>query len=392
MPTSCLAPCPAIHSVLHLLIALCTPLPSHPHPFPPPFSVLICPLSSQQVAHTGAAVPAYTGAPAAPALHTTHLQLILSLPVEGRGVGVNTATSLRSSPVAMQVLPFKPYATLHPGLHHHASNFQLTLFPLAAYSPALRVCLADGGEGRGGQHRHSARLSPVAVCRCAGTPSGAGVQVPPQVQVCRYPLRCRCRCAGTPSGAGVQVPPQVQVCRYPLRCRCRCAGTPSGAALSVCLAGGGEGGGLHRHFPTPLPCGRAGTRGEGREAALPSAATRESIGLGLASQGTPSGAGVQVPPQVQPLGLQFVTWPPPVAPPLSRLANAVPSLALSLFIPSLTTDQLCVCALQVAVVGGEGAVLHSAGAGRETRSLGERGGRQHLTQLAWDGKVSGWVV
>ncbi|CAI5993103.1 unnamed protein product [Closterium sp. NIES-65] len=81
--------------------------------------------------------------------------------------------------------------------------------------------------------------------------------------------------------------------------------------------------------------------------------------------------GVQVPPQVQPLGLQFVTRPPPVAPPLSRLANAVPSLALSPFIPSLPTDQLCVCALQV-----------------EGRGRGQHQGRQHCQSLH-QGRVSG---
>ncbi|CAI5975086.1 unnamed protein product [Closterium sp. NIES-65] len=54
-------------------------------------------------------------------------------------------------------------------------------------------------------------------------------------------------------------------------------------------AGGGEGRwGQHRRSLTPLPWGRAGTRGDEREAALrhgnPTAA-RESIGMGLASQG-----------------------------------------------------------------------------------------------------------
>ncbi|CAI6007213.1 unnamed protein product [Closterium sp. NIES-64] len=123
--------------------------------------------------------------------------------------------------------------------------------------------------------------------------------------------------------------------------------------LCVCaLQVEGRGGGQHRCFPTPLPCGRAG---------------------------------VQVPPQVQPLGLQFVTWPPPVAPPLSRLANAIPSLALSPIIPSLPTDQsACVpCRWRggagvntdasphsslVAVQGGrlEGALLHLPRVGRDS--------------------------
>ncbi|CAI5976115.1 unnamed protein product [Closterium sp. NIES-65] len=100
--------------------------------FPPPFSVLICPLSSQQVARTGVAVagdmectgsscsppnpPAANrslarewqwrgtwSAQAAAALHPTHPQLILSLQVEGRGVGVNTAAPSHPSPVAVQV-------------------------------------------------------------------------------------------------------------------------------------------------------------------------------------------------------------------------------------------------------------------------------------------------
>ncbi|CAI5954411.1 unnamed protein product [Closterium sp. NIES-64] len=99
--------------------------------FPPPFSVLICPLSSQQVARTGVAVagdmectgsscsppnpPAAKSlarewqwrgtwsAQAAAALHPTHPQLILSLQVEGRGVGVNTAAPSHPSPVAVQV-------------------------------------------------------------------------------------------------------------------------------------------------------------------------------------------------------------------------------------------------------------------------------------------------
>ncbi|CAI5974087.1 unnamed protein product [Closterium sp. NIES-65] len=49
--------------------------------------------------------------------------------------------------------------------------------------------------------------------------------------------------------------------------------------LCVCaLQVEGRGGGQHRRFPTPLPCGRAGTHGDGREAALPIAATRESTG------------------------------------------------------------------------------------------------------------------
>ncbi|CAI5977905.1 unnamed protein product [Closterium sp. NIES-64] len=63
---------------------------------------------------------------------------------------------------------------------------------------------------------------------------------------------------------------------------------PVAAASAAGSTGGGEGRwGQHQHFPTPLPGGRAGTRGDGREAALQQmaiAATRESIGVGSASQ------------------------------------------------------------------------------------------------------------
>ncbi|CAI5999628.1 unnamed protein product [Closterium sp. NIES-65] len=45
--------------------------------------------------------------------------------------------------------------------------------------------------------------------------------------------------------------------------------TLSGVQVTLSGAGGGEGRwGQHRHFPTPLPGGHAGTRGDGREAAL----------------------------------------------------------------------------------------------------------------------------
>ncbi|CAI5993107.1 unnamed protein product [Closterium sp. NIES-65] len=121
-------------------------------------------------------------------------------------------------------------------------------------------------------------------------------------------------------------------------------------ALRVCLAGGGEGCGVSTAIPSRLsPVAVQGGTHTGRlGGGLPG---KESPGAAVVpsarSHALQLSAGVQVPPQVQPLGLQFVTWPPPVAPPLSRLANAVPSLALSPFIPSLPTDQLCVCALQV---------------------------------------------
>ncbi|CAI5974044.1 unnamed protein product [Closterium sp. NIES-65] len=147
-----------------------------------------------------------------------------------------------------------------------------TLRPLATYSPALRVCLAGGGEGCGVSTAIPSRLSPAAVQR--GTHTG--------------------RLGGGLPGKE----------------------SPGAAAAALCSLS------LTAKFPQPLAC----------------------LAMSCAS--------VQVPPQVQPLGLQFVTWPPPVAPPLSRLANAVPSLALSPFIPSLATDQLCVCALQVEGRGG----------------------------------------
>ncbi|CAI5949509.1 unnamed protein product [Closterium sp. NIES-64] len=56
--------------------------------------------------------------------------------------------------------------------------------------------------------------------------------------------------------------------------------------LCVCaLQVEGRGRGQHRHSLTPLPGGRAGTRGEGREAALPVAATRESIEVPVCGDG-----------------------------------------------------------------------------------------------------------
>ncbi|CAI5968879.1 unnamed protein product [Closterium sp. NIES-65] len=106
---------------------------------------------------------------------------------------------------------------------------------------------------------------------------------------------------------------------------------------SIALPVEGRGGGQHRRFLTPLPCGRAGTCGDGREAALTLVATRESIGVGLAPQGVDQ-------LQVTPSGV--------VAPPCSHLANSLLALALSPFLPSLPTDQLCVCALQVEGRGG----------------------------------------
>ncbi|CAI5993119.1 unnamed protein product [Closterium sp. NIES-65] len=130
---------------------------------------------------------------------------------------------------------------------------------------------------------------------------------------------------------------------------------------------GGEGCGVSTAIPSRLSpvavqggthTGRLGGGLPGKEAPGAAAAALCSLSRLTAKFPQPlaclamSCAGVQVPPQVQPLGLQFVTWPPPVAPPLSRLANAVPSLALSPFIPSLPTDQLCVCAVQVEGRGG----------------------------------------
>ncbi|CAI6005772.1 unnamed protein product [Closterium sp. NIES-65] len=186
--------------------------------------------------------------------------------------GSRAAVSASST---VEVASIAPATTLHKG--PTPPQFSFTLRPLAAYSPALRVCLAGGGEGCGVSIAIPSRLSPVAVQ--GGTHTG--------------------RLGGGLPGKE----------------------SPGAAAAALCSLSR-----LTAKFPQPLAC--------------------------LAMSCTPSGAGVQVPPQVQPLGLQFVTWPPPVAPPLSRLANAVPSLALSPFIPSLPTDQLFVCALQVEGRGG----------------------------------------
>ncbi|CAI5973992.1 unnamed protein product [Closterium sp. NIES-65] len=280
------------------------------------------------------------------------------------------------------------------------SSCTFTLRPLDVYPPALRVCLAGGGEGCGVSTAIPSRLSPVAVQ--GGTHTGrrgGGYRGRSHLVLLQLPssrshalqlsslnplpaspclvyfagISCLHALSHLPLETVPLVGPASHAadpltsgnplkCRYPLRWR-------GGAGVNTDAS------------PRPSPVAVQVPRGDGREAALPIAAPRESIGVGLASQG----AGVQVPPQVQPLGLQFVTWPPPVAPPLSRLANAIPSLALSPIIPSLPTDQsACVpCRWRggagvntdasphsslVAVQGGrlEGALLHLPRVGRDS--------------------------
>ncbi|CAI6005768.1 unnamed protein product [Closterium sp. NIES-65] len=154
-----------------------------------------------------------------------------------------------------------------------------TLRPLAAYSPALRVCLAGGGEGCGISIAIPSRLSPVAVQ--GGTHTGRrggglpGKESPgtPQVQpLGLWFVTWPPPVAPPLSRLANAVPSHHSSSRCPL--------TSSACALQV----EGRGGGQHRRFPTLLPCGRAGTCGDGREATLPVAAARESIGVGLASQ------------------------------------------------------------------------------------------------------------
>ncbi|CAI5957939.1 unnamed protein product [Closterium sp. NIES-65] len=177
--------------------------------------------------------------------------------------------------------------------------------------------------------------------------SGAGIPLrcryPSQVQVslsgAGIPLRCRYPSHVQVSLSGMQV--SLSGAGIPLRCRCRypsqvqvslsgagiplryagplgfvacgraspvapssflhawhsllshlCLGPflaiPLTTALSVpCWRGGAWG--QHRRSLTPLPCGRAGACGDGRETAqqqIEVAALRESMGLGMASQGT----------------------------------------------------------------------------------------------------------
>ncbi|CAI6007165.1 unnamed protein product [Closterium sp. NIES-64] len=233
-----------------------------------------------------------------------------------------SAKSFASFSLASQVLSVDlgsaSFLSFHSVKSHRWLGHDLQATDLPFLIPALRVCLAGGGEGCGVSTAIPSRLSPAAVQR--GTHTG--------------------RLGGGLPGKE----------------------SPGAAAAALCSLS------LTAKFPQPLAC----------------------LAMSCAS--------VQVPPQVQPLGLQFVTWPPPVAPPLSRLANAVPSLALSPFIPSLATDQLCVCALQVE---GRGGGQHrrfptplprgragTRGDGREAalpiaaprESIGSEGGREHWSK------------
>ncbi|CAI5974025.1 unnamed protein product [Closterium sp. NIES-65] len=417
--TSLTCPCLFPHS---------PPLSSIPAPSSLLF-VLIFPFSSQQVAHTGVAVTGdmdrsltreqqWRGAwsaPAAAALHPTHPQLILSLLVEGRGVGVNTATSLRSSPVAMQVevvgeegeqtrggegqargrraggeggsrAAARPHQRLRLQVGSGSCGVVggVTCTVVSAFALLSRALLTCKGRS----------LLPVMYSLslsllCLAGPSlqafrPLGINAPPPPTPPRLLEPCLSFCFmyffSIPSalkshhslGRNSQATDlPLAIPGKPLRfsglspshlpcmlCSCTCTLRPLATyspALRVCLAGGGEGCGVSTAIPSRLSpaavqrgthTGRLGGGLPGKESPAAAAAAL------CKCAGTPSGASVQVPPQVQPLGLQFVTWPPPVAPPLSRLANAVPSLALSPFIPSLPTDQLCVCALQVEGRGG----------------------------------------
>ncbi|CAI7784610.1 unnamed protein product [Closterium sp. NIES-54] len=105
---------------------------------------------------------------------------------------------------------------------------------------------------------------------------------PPQVQVPLVSVACGLASTGGPPFSSSLGSFQSVACLVPMPC------ILTTAVCAHCRWRGGVWG-QHRRFLTPLPGGRAGTRGDGREAALqhgnPTAA-RESIGKGLASQGT----------------------------------------------------------------------------------------------------------
>ncbi|CAI7896497.1 unnamed protein product [Closterium sp. NIES-54] len=195
---------------------------------------------------------------------------------------------------------------------------------------ALRVCLAGGGEGCGGQHRHFRTPLPgghagrdahgKAGRRAAGGRShlvllqlpcarSHALQLsslnPLPASPCLVYFACiSCLHAllhlsletaplvGTGSHAAdplTSVAPPLSRLATAVLSLALSPFIPSLPTDQLCVCAlqeEGRGGGQHRRFPTPLPCGRAGTRGDGREAALPITAPRESIGVGLAPQGT----------------------------------------------------------------------------------------------------------
>ncbi|CAI5996604.1 unnamed protein product [Closterium sp. NIES-65] len=265
---------------------------------------------------------------AIPDKYTLSIPSLSFLQAAGRGVGVNTATPSRSFPVAVQVAVWP----LRSHLPCMLCSCTFTLRSLAAYSPALRVCLAGGGEGCGVSTTIPSHLSPVAMQ--GGTHTGRmggglpGKESPgaAAAALCSLsrltvkfpqPLAClamSCVLAGILTLHALPHLPHLPLETVPL------VGTASHAAdpltsvapplshfanavpslalsifipslptaqLCVCaLQVEGRGRGQHRRFPTPLPDGRAGTCGDGREPALPVSPTKESMGVGLASQGT----------------------------------------------------------------------------------------------------------
>ncbi|CAI5949533.1 unnamed protein product [Closterium sp. NIES-64] len=257
----------------------------------------------------------------------THLSSVLSLQVEGRGVVVNTTTRPHHSPVAVQVAGVGGEGGSTPlgwdGMGEYRDGVVWNKHQQPVRSCSRGTC----GQAKGW---HSSQRESRA-CGLFPAAQGASGGLEARREECCH------------EGEYLRLLTLEWQWRGTWNAQAAAALHPTFPQLSA-----GEGCGVGTAIPSRLsPVAVQGGTHTGR------------LGGGLPGKESPGAAAaalyssqVQVPPQVQSLGLQFVTWPLPVAPPLSRLANAVPSLAVSTFIPSLPTDQLCVCALQLEGRGG----------------------------------------
>ncbi|CAI5947662.1 unnamed protein product [Closterium sp. NIES-64] len=181
----------------------------------------------------------------------------------------------------------KAAAALHP-THPQAAK------SAAAYSLLSSSLLAGLGEGRGGQHRHYTALLP---CGCAGGSGGRGggqhstrlgrdERASGLGRLKQGHLASSEDCSGASAALcslshnQLMAPPCSRLANSLLALALSpfLPSLPTDQLCVCALQVEGRGGGQHRRFLTPLPCGRAVACGDGREAALPVAATKESIG------------------------------------------------------------------------------------------------------------------
>ncbi|CAI6001253.1 unnamed protein product [Closterium sp. NIES-65] len=213
----------------------------------------------------------------------------------------NPLTAKLSTPPCL--FPPNPRTCWPPSLLPHAILCSpLTFLTLAAYSLLSSSLLAGLGEGRGGQHRHYTALLP---CGCAGGSGGRGggqhstrlgrdERASGLGRLKQGHLASSEDCSGASAALcslshnQLMAPPCSRLANSLLALALSpfLPSLPTDQLCVCALQVEGRGGGQHRRFLTPLPCGRAVACGDGREAALPVAATKESIGVGLASQGT----------------------------------------------------------------------------------------------------------